>query len=120
LIPKLKAECKAEEAMFDGSRRREFFIEVMDAPDADGLMAMFDPSEHNSLWDAARQKNPVKLDNTMNNRKAIDFMVSGRKGVHRRYVETELSARIAGRHRMFADDYMLDRSKEFTTMVRKK
>lgn len=118
LIPILKKEAESENEMFSGSSVREFFIESVGARGVGGLLDMFDPKEHNEAWDAARQRNPVNLDDTMLNRRAIDFMMSGKMGVHRRYAETELGARIAGRHRMYASGYMLDRSLEFMTMKR--
>lgn len=116
LIPKLKEQADAEDKIFAGKEQREFFIEMMNVNSVDELLKLFDPKEHNEKWDAERQKPAPEQEELMLQRRAVAYMVAGKRDVHRHYKETELSAYVMGRMRMAWEQNALDQTKYFTTM----
>jgi hypothetical protein len=120
LIPKLKDQAKAESDMFSGKESREYFVETLSdsfgVKSVDDLLDRFDPTEHNEKWDAERQKPAPDPEEIMLNRRAIAFMTSCRRDLHRHYAMTELTARMQGVNRMKWAHNVLDQTKYFTSM----
>lgn len=107
LIPKLKKEAEKEQDMFSGKERRQFFIEIFPANTLDDLLKEYTPDEHNSAWDAERQKPAPDPEKIIQERLAIAFMGAGKSGVYRRYAETELLTNVMGISRMIRNQYFL-------------
>jgi len=111
LLKKLKDEANEELDMFSGKKERQFFIELLPVSDVDGLLGEYDPAYHNSEWDSCRQESPPDPQKLIRHRQAIAFMNSGRNGVFRRYLESELRSYVHGRSFMIRNHYFLELTK---------
>lgn len=111
LIDKLKNLAVVEADMLSGAAPKQFFIEAYSAESLDELLKDFTPDDANNIWDKERQK-PYPDTNTLTNaRRAVAFMASGKSGVHRRYKENELTARIMGKSYLYMNSYFLGEAK---------
>ena len=116
LIPKLVEQAREEYGMHSGERPREFLSDLVGARSVEELVDMFKAEEDNSDWDAARQKEPRDFDDILHSRMAVAFMASGRLGMHRRYMENELTAATLGTARTVSQVNMLQKARKAMTM----
>ena len=107
---------KHEREMFTGAEERKFFIELLNSKDVDKLLEEFNTDEYNSSWDEERQKKNPDIDKIMKARRSIAFLASAKKGLYKKYKETELLSHVMGVARTNRTMNLLKKTEYFTTM----